>query len=424
MIELNAPHTIKGAVKLPGSKSISNRLLILKEIAGTEPVLHNLSNSEDTGLLQKALGQYRKAKTVGDFKNLSPHSVSIDVNHAGTNMRFLTALLSVSKGSWHITGSARMKERPISELVNALRSLGAEISYTGQEGFPPLSITGKQIPGGKVKIDSSVSSQFVSALLLIAPKLKNGLELHLTGDTVSKPYIEMTISLLKTAGAKVEREKNIIKVQPSTLENFQNFIQIESDWSAASYWYSVCALSENAEIELSQLTKTSLQADSVLPALFEGLGVKTVFNQNTIQLSRIPRMQTEFEYDFTDCPDIAQTIAVTCFGLGIPGKLTGLKTLKIKETNRLLALKQELEKFGSQVEITGHSIHVIPAKLKEDGGHVIKTYNDHRIAMSFAPLSLKYDRLKIDDPNVVGKSYPAFWDDLKSLRFSVNLQPN
>jgi 3-phosphoshikimate 1-carboxyvinyltransferase len=424
MLELRAPHNIIGAIQLPGSKSISNRLLILKEIAGTHPTLHNLSDSEDTQLLQKALEQFR---IFGDFESLSPRSnssVTLDVNQAGTNMRFLTALLAVSKGMWHITGSARMKERPISQLVNALQSLGAEISYVEQEGFPPLQITGKQISGGRVDMDSSVSSQFVSALLLIAPKLKNGLELHLTGNTVSKPYIEMTISLLKSAGANVEHKETIIKVQPSELKGFKDSVQIESDWSAASYWYSLCALSEKTEIELSQLYKESLQADSVIISLFEGLGVKTVFSGNKVQLSRIPYSRTEFEYDFTNCPDIAQTLAVTCFGLGIPSKLSGLKTLKIKETNRLMALRQELEKFGAQVEITDHSIHIIPGKSTPVTNPVIKTYHDHRMAMSFAPLALKYNHFRIDDPGVVNKSYPAFWSDLKSVGFSVNLQPN
>lgn len=414
MIEISAgTHTLDSCIQISGSKSISNRLLILKTILNSDLSIENLSNSEDTRLLQQALTSVRNRS-----------QTHIDVHHAGTDMRFLTALLSVTEGEWILTGSERMKERPIGELVNALRVLGADIEYLEKENYPPLKIQGKKLKGGEVEIDSSISSQFVSALLLIAPALTMGLVVHLTGKGVSRPYIDMTVSLLKGFGCKVQEFSHSITVLPSSVLTVPSSITVESDWSSASYWYSICALSPNSTLELRSFSKISMQADSVLPQIFRDLGVETVFKGTSITLTHTKPLIKTFSYDFTDCPDIAQTLAVTCYALGIKAELNGLSTLKVKETDRLLALKQELEKCGAEVSITPDSIRIeaLTSSLTSLIPQ-IHTYNDHRMAMSFAPLALLFGKLKIDAPEVVHKSYPAFWEDLKSLGFNVNLQP-
>jgi len=415
MLQLKAPEHISNSnIYLPGSKSISNRFLILKEVLNLDLKLENISASEDTQHLQKALEQI-KSKT----------NSAINIGHAGTDMRFLTAYLSVTDGEWTLTGSDRMKQRPIGELVIALRSLGADISYLEKEGFPPLKIKGKNLSGGKIEIDGSISSQFISALLLIAPKFKNGLEITLKNEIVSWPYILMTLDLLGEFGMKVSTVLNTIKIAPSLILNHKSLIySVESDWSAASYWYSLVALSKNAGITLSGLKKSSSQGDSVLAEIYKQFGVLSEFKDDKLILSRNSTITKSFSYDFTNCPDLAQTVAVTCFGLGIKAELTGLKTLKIKETDRILALKTELEKFGADVNITENSIMINDKRLRtQDKPVTINTYNDHRMAMAFAPLALTFGQLNIQDPGVVSKSYPLFWEDLKSVGFSVNLQP-
>lgn len=418
MITLHAPIAkINGVIQLSGSKSISNRLLVMHEVLNLGLSFENLSNSEDTRLLLDALDVIHRKQ-----------GGAINIHHAGTDMRFLTALLSCKEGEWLLSGSERLKERPIKELVTALLALGADITYLEKEGFPPLKIKGKQLVGGSVEVDSSISSQFVSALLLIAPILGKGLDLQLTGTVVSKPYIKMTVDLLRLYGVKVELSDNLISVLPlSSSTKSSAFtprsVEVESDWSSASYWYSVCALSPYSEIELRSLNEESLQADSVLPKIYAQLGVKTVFKEGSVVLSQTPVILKEFDFDFRDCPDIAQTLAVCCFGLGIKARLSGLSTLKVKETDRILALKQELKKFGAEVDVTDESI-ALKAFPENNTAivHTICTYNDHRMAMSFAPLALKYTELRFDDASVVDKSYPAFWEDLKSVGFSVNLQ--
>jgi 3-phosphoshikimate 1-carboxyvinyltransferase len=420
MLVLSAPNKIANTtIKLTGSKSINNRLLILNEVLDLDLHFQNRSTSEDTLLLQNALLSI-KDKT----------SATIDVHHAGTDMRFLTAYLATKKGEWILTGSERMKERPIGDLVKAIRSLGAEITFLEKENFPPLKISGKTLAGGKIEIDGSVSSQFISALLLIAPTFENGLELTLKNDIVSWPYIQMTLDILSEFGVKVSTNLNIIKVSKSLIINPKSLVvEVESDWSSASYWFSVVALSKNAEITLTGLKNNSSQADSILPELYKHFGVASEFKNNGLILSKNLNHTTNFEYDFTNCPDIAQTIAVTCFGLGIKAKLTGLKTLKLKESDRIVALKTELEKFGARVDITDNSLTIQDSGLKTQDYRLksndlrIETYNDHRMAMSFPPLALLYKQLYIQNPEVVSKSYPLFWEDLKSVGFSVNLQP-
>ena len=410
MIQIIAPRfPINCSIKLSGSKSLSNRLLLLKEILDLKIDLKNLSDSEDTTLLLKALRQIKEAKN----KN-------INILDAGTDMRFLTALLAIKKGTWTITGSDRMKKRPIGELVAALKSLGAEIEFLEKENYPPLEIKGKIILGGALKIDASQSSQFISALLLISPKLKNGLVLTLKNRIVSSPYIEMTSALLKKFNVPISKLKNTYTVNSSTKSKQIKVIKIESDWSSASYWYSICALSKNAKIELNFLNKKSLQSDSILPELYKILGVETKYKKNSIIISRKKLETKSISYNFINCPDIAQTFAVTCFGLGICAKLIGLSTLKFKESDRIIALKTELEKMGAKLVITNNSIELKKSNPIPFEG-IIETYNDHRMAMSFSPLALVYNSIKIANPEVVSKSYPRFWKDLKSVGFSVNL---
>ena len=414
MIELRAPEKkIKPDIQLSGSKSMSNRLLILKHVLQLDIELLNLSDSEDTQLLQKALSTISASK-----------EATIDVNHAGTDMRFLTALLSISEDEWTISGSQRIKQRPIAELVNALRSLGADIQYLENENYPPLKISGKKLTGGTVEINSEISSQFISALLLIAPRFENGLCLRLLGRAVSSPYIEMTINTLQHFGIKVEKQQKLICVQPYTKSNqSSSSFFIESDWSSASYWYSICALNKESHIQLEFLNEKSSQADSILPQLYRQLGVKTESNEKGLHISHTGTYTKKFEYDFTNCPDIAMTLAVTCFALGIEARLSGLQTLKIKESNRLAVLKTELEKLGAKPEISDTTFYLPVNHIPNLQPFTLETYNDHRVAMSFAPLVSLCKSLLIKDAEVVDKSYPAFWEHLKKAGFSVTLTP-
>jgi 3-phosphoshikimate 1-carboxyvinyltransferase len=412
MIRLKAPHRITDTIiTLPGSKSISNRCLILDHVLGMSAAFENLSDSEDTKVLLQALTDIRNGQK------------EINAGHAGTAMRFLTALLSVTEGEWTLTGSERMKQRPVADLVSAIKQLGGKISYPEKDGFPPLKIKGKKLDGGEVKLRSDISSQFISALLLISPKLKNGLKIILENNKVSWPYVGMTIELLRKCGAGVSSGEDHIKVTPYQGKNTVPDLFIESDWSAASYWYSVCALSPGSSITLRLLEKNSLQADSVLSSIYEQFGVSTTFDHQQVILNHNGNITTEFNYDFTDCPDIAQTVAVTCFALGIKSELIGLSTLKIKETDRISALKNELENFGAKVDATESSLTMEGRPLEGKDHNPVKTYGDHRMAMSFASLALVCRQVDIEDEKVVGKSYPAFWDHLQSLGFNVNLLP-
>lgn len=414
MIEIVKPKgIIDVTILISGSKSISNRLLLLNHFLKLNQTLINCSESEDTRLLNEAL------QLISSTSN-----AKIDIKHAGTNMRFLTALLSATKGDWVLTGSERMKQRPIAELVNALQQVGARISYIEKEGFPPLKIIGGHLNGNHIQMDASISSQFVSALILVAALLENGLTIETKGTIVSKPYVIMTIELLKQLGQEVLQVNNAIHVNPirhkSSNTNQQNF-EIESDWSSASYWYSICALSKGSRITLESFKEKSLQADSALVKLYDSLGVKTIFENNGIILqNQLPSVNV-FEYDFTDCPDIAQTIAVTCFALGIKANLKGLKTLKMKETDRIFALRTELEKCGATVTFNDESVQ-ISSKRNNDinlNDIYINTYQDHRMALSFAPLAFIFHSVIIDDEQVIEKSYPGFWKDLRSAGFRV-----
>ncbi|PKA82387.1 3-phosphoshikimate 1-carboxyvinyltransferase [Ulvibacter sp. MAR_2010_11] len=394
-------------ITITGSKSESNRLLVLQALYPNLRLV-NLSESDDTHVLRNGLAQKEGI---------------IDILHAGTAMRFLTAYFTSKEGSGvTLTGSERMQERPIAVLVDALQSLGADITYTENEGFPPLKIVGKKLSKASVEIMANISSQYISALLLIAPSLPKGLTLSLEGEITSVPYITMTLDLLNNLGIATTFSENTIKVEPTeTIED--TTVIIESDWSSASYFYSLVALSEGLSVTLKSYHSNSLQGDSVVATLYESLGVNTSFNPSeaSITLSKKSvKFPKELKLNLSNSPDIAQTIAVTCFALGISCELTGLHTLKIKETDRIAALKTELEKLGAKVHSTEDSLSIsVSAKIKE---HItVDTYDDHRMAMAFAPLAMKIP-ITIQDPNVVTKSFPKFWDALAKVGISVDYQ--
>ena len=393
----------QSSIQITGSKSESNRLLLLQALY-PEFKLENVSNSDDSNLMTNAL---------------SSKSEIIDIHHAGTAMRFLTAYFSIQEGRETIlTGSKRMKERPIKILVEALQELGAQISYKENEGYPPIKITGKKLTKHKVSLKANVSSQYISALLLIASKLENGLELTLEGEITSIPYINMTLSLLDEIGVESSFMGNIIRVKPNTTTLKPKTLTVESDWSSASYYFSIAALSEvGTEINLSSYKENSLQGDSALVSIYKHFGVSASFSENKLTLKKEKSNLEPLSLDLKNAPDIAQTIAVTCFALGISCDLIGLHTLKIKETDRLVALKIELEKLGGSVEITDKSLHLSASK-RINPMVSIATYNDHRMAMAFAPLALKTSII-IEDAMVVSKSYPTFWEDLKSIGFKI-----
>ena len=405
-MDLKISHNSKkcsGELKITGSKSETNRLLILRALF-SDFEIQNTSNSDDSKILEKALKSKEKI---------------IDIHHAGTAMRFLTAYFSQLEGREVIlTGSKRMQERPIKILVDSLISLGANIYYENKNGFPPLRIKGKKLIGGSIQLPAGVSSQYISALLLIAPALENGIELSLLGETTSLPYIKMTLLLLKNFGVKTYFDGKKIKINPNfRIKKVKQ--KVESDWSSASYFYSIVALSKDAEIKLSSYKSKSLQGDSILKTIYEKLGVKSIFKEDYLLLKKEKINFPNFiDLNLSKAPDIAQTIAVTCYGLGIGCNLEGLHTLKIKETDRLVALERELKKLGANIKITESTLTLIPGNNFIQNCS-ISTYNDHRMAMSFAPLSLKIP-LQIKDYKVVSKSYPNFWKDLVKLNFIID----
>lgn len=390
-------------IRITGSKSESNRLLLLKSLYPHLDI-KNLSNSDDAEVMQRGL-----QITEGE----------VDIHHAGTAMRFLTAYFATQEGKdVTLTGSARMQERPIKILVDALRDLGGNITYAKEEGCPPIHIRGKTLVGSKTSLPANVSSQYISALLLIAPSLKNGLELELIGQITSVPYINMTLGLLDQIGVRNSFRGNIIRVGHQESVSTRT-LTVESDWSSASYFYSIAALGEvGTEITLSAYKEDSLQGDSILAEIYEDFGIETGFGENSITLKKTAhRPLSRVEYDLTHSPDLAQTVAVTCFGLGIGCQLTGLHTLKIKETDRLEALRAELSKLGATIVVTDKSLTLEPSNEIAENVD-IDTYNDHRMAMAFAPLAMKTS-LIINDAEVVSKSYPDFWKDMEQLHFKI-----
>ena len=414
--KINAPYKFDVNVLLPSSKSISNRVLILNSLCLHPKNIINISMCDDTNVV---------------IKTLSENNYDIDIGAAGTAMRFLTAYFSGQKGRFTITGTERMKNRPIKILVDALRSVGADIEYIEKEGFPPLRINGKVLTGGNVTLDGGVSSQFLSALLMIAPTMTNGLRIHLTGNIISKPYIDLTIRLMHRFGVIVFEEGQTFTIPPQQYSPVENFT-VESDWSAASYWYEMIALSKNdhATVTLPGLLPDSLQGDASIVGLFDKLGVSTVFTTEGAVLTKKHHYNTSLripnsehvalcENDFVSMPDIAQTTVVTCVMLNIPFHFTGLQSLKIKETDRLNALKTEFLKFGYPLKIhNNNSISWSGERCVAEPSPIISTYDDHRMAMAFAPMSLCIENeISIADPEVVSKSYPTYWDDLRKAGF-------
>jgi 3-phosphoshikimate 1-carboxyvinyltransferase len=394
---------LKAEIAITGSKSETNRLLLLKALF-PNVTLANTSNSDDSEVMQLALNGNEEI---------------IDIHHAGTAMRFLTAYFAVQEGREVVlTGSSRMQERPIKVLVEALQQLGAKISYEKEIGYPPIRIEGKKITASKVTIEANVSSQYISALLLIAPQLENGLELTLEGEITSVPYIKMTLTLLNDLGIQTSFNGNVITVIPKKEVEAKEMV-VESDWSSASYFFSLVALADQATISLTSYKENSLQGDSKLVSIYKKLGVETHFGENKITLTKQQHFQlADVNFELNNTPDIAQTIVVTCLGLGIGCHLTGLHTLKIKETDRLEALRIELTKLGATITVTNDSLTLIASHSINQNVKVV-TYNDHRMAMAFAPLALKVPII-IENAEVVSKSYPDFWKDLKSLGFEIS----
>ena len=394
-------------IEITGSKSESNRLLILRALYPNLKI-DNLSNSDDTAVLSEGL---KIDKGI------------VDIHHAGTAMRFLTAYFASQKGKMvTLTGSDRMQKRPIAILVHALRDLGAHIEYEKEEGYPPLKIAGKELTNDVVTVEAGISSQYISALMLIAPSSPKGLTILLEGKVISSPYIGMTLSLLKSIGITCSFSENRIVIDP--LEKIEELtLTVESDWSSASYFYSIVALSEVATVTLKRYKKESLQGDAALEVIYEKLGVTTHFDplEETVILSNTGKNKTDtITLDLIHTPDLAQTVAVSCFGLGIGCFLSGLHTLKIKETDRLLALKIELEKLGARVSISEDSLRLYPSEMISEKIE-INTYEDHRMAMAFAPLALKVP-ITINDCEVVTKSFPSYWEDLKRAGFDIDFQ--
>ena len=404
-IKVSAPvHPIDCKILLPSSKSISNRALIINALGNGTCPPENLSECDDTQVMVRAL-------------QAGPDE-TIDIMAAGTAMRFLTAYLSVTPGKRIITGTQRMQQRPIQVLVNALRELGADINYTANEGYPPLEITGSSLNKQNISLPGNISSQYISALLMIAPTLTHGLTIQLTGDIISRPYIQLTLQLMKDFGADARWTKdNELRVEPQLYKSIPYYI--ESDWSAASYWYQIAALAPEATITLPKLLANSYQGDSKVAELFGWLGVETSYLEDGVTLTKSTHKVERMEYDFINQPDLVQTFVVTCALLGIPFRFTGLQSLKIKETDRIVALIKEMRKLGFVIKDSENSILSWEGErcTREEGA--IDTYEDHRMAMAFAPASLKISDLFINNPQVVSKSYPRYWENLQAAGFII-----
>lgn len=387
--------------------------MIIYALSGGKTLPENLSDCDDTNVIVNAI------QNMPDV---------IDIKAAGTAMRFLSAYLSVTEGTHTITGTERMKHRPIGVLVDALRFLGAEITYLNEEGFPPLKITGRKHEGGYLEIPGSVSSQYISALLMIGPVLCKGLTLKLTGEIISRPYIDLTLWMMKEFGAEADwSDIDTITVKSKPYKSRE--YSIESDWSAASYWYETLVLSDNYEdeIKFAGLMDGSMQGDSIARYLFSLMGVKTIFDSTkqgiptTVTLKKLERHVPRLDYDFINSPDLAQTFVVSCALMDIPFKFTGLRTLKIKETNRIEALKTEMKKLGYIIkDENGDSLVWDGERCEPATDIAIDTYEDHRMALSFAPAAIKLSGIKINDPNVVTKSYPNFWNDMRNVGFIID----
>ena len=405
-------------VTLPISKSIINRLLVINFLSGGTRVPGFEKEAADIVAMQRLMDE------ISLNKGINNTVCELNVGNAGTVMRFLTAVLAVTPGNWLITGSERMLKRPLKPLTDALLQMGAGLEFTSQKGYPPIHIKGKpDLNSGKVKLDSGISSQFISAVMMIGPTLDNDLEIELQGDIASGSYIRMTEALMQKAGAEVNFEGNHIRITGKNYKKFEFPELAEPDWSAAAFWFEIAALSQGTEVLLQGLTPRSVQGDSVLPEIFVHLGVASKFTSEGLQIEKsgIPAL-SEFNYDFTNCPDLAQAVIVTAAALGIKGHFTGLKTLRVKETDRIEALRKELTRLGYRVDVTGDEIFLPggkPAILSTAQPVVIHCYDDHRMAMSFAPLAILHDKICLDEPQVIRKSYPGYWADIAKAGFAL-----
>ncbi len=409
---ISAPEHLETTIEVPASKSISNRALIIYALSGGEILPAHLSDCDDTEVIVNALWNMPEV---------------IDIKAGGTAMRFMTAYLAVTPGTHVITGTERMKHRPIHILADGLKRLGADIEYLGETGFPPLRITGKKLDGGQLEVRGDVSSQFISALLMIAPTMKDGLTLKLQGEIISRPYIDLTLCTMRDFGADAEwTDNDTITVKPKPYTPTKYYI--ESDWGAASYWYEMMALTDDAEAEvyLNGMMDGSLQGDSVAKYLFNMLGIRTSFGSRmrgeptTVTLKKTGLRSARLDYDFINQPDLAQTFVVTCALMGIPFHFTGLATLRIKETDRIEALKREMRKLGYQIsDGDGTELIWTGERCEPDEDIIIDTYEDHRMAMAFAPAAMALGNIKINNPEVVTKSYPNFWNDMKAAGFCI-----
>ena len=403
-IKVTAPAKIHTTIQLPSSKSISNRALIINALGNGTHHPENLSDCDDTRVMIRALNDDKE---------------TIDIMAAGTAMRFLTAYLSVTPGTRIITGTERMQQRPIQVLVNALRELGADIEYVANDGFPPLRITGRELRKDTISLPGNVSSQYISALLMIAPVLTNGLTIRLTGDIISRPYINLTLQLMNDFGVRAEwTDDHRLKVEPQAYHSTPFYV--ESDWSAASYWYQIVALSKEAEVTLPGLFKDSYQGDSQVAGIFRSLGVETIYKDKTVILKKNGKSVERLDYDFINQPDLAQTFVVTCALLNIPFRFSGLQSLKIKETDRMAALITEMKKLRYILHETDGSVLSWEGERCTTEEHpAIDTYEDHRMAMAFAPTCLALPEILINNPQVVSKSYPRYWEDLRQAGFII-----
>ena len=403
-IKVTASAKIRTTIQLPSSKSISNRALIINALGNGTHHPENLSDCDDTRVMIRALNDDKE---------------TIDIMAAGTAMRFLTAYLSVTPGTRIITGTERMQQRPIQVLVNALRELGADIEYVANDGFPPLRITGRELRKDTISLPGNVSSQYISALLMIAPVLTNGLTIRLTGDIISRPYINLTLQLMNDFGVRAEwTDDHRLKVEPQAYHSIPFYV--ESDWSAASYWYQIVALSKEAEVTLPGLFKDSYQGDSQVAGIFRSLGVETIYKDKAVILKKNGKSVERLDYDFINQPDLAQTFVVTCALLNIPFRFSGLQSLKIKETDRMAALITEMRKLGYILHETDGSVLSWEGERCTTEEHpAIDTYEDHRMAMAFAPTCLALPEILINNPQVVSKSYPRYWEDLRQAGFII-----
>jgi 3-phosphoshikimate 1-carboxyvinyltransferase len=404
---------INGEIKLPASKSISNRLLILQYCYGNSLVIENLSESNDTVLMSTILDLLRQYQLRGD-KGL----LRIDTQNAGTVMRFLIPLLSVTRGHFLVTGNERMKQRPVGALVDAIRDTGADIDYLGEQGYPPLLIRGRTLTGGRIKLDASVSSQFVTALLLLAPALEDGLTLELTGIRASWPYVKMTTGILSYLGVQVIDQEYAIRIYPK--KSLKIRIDVESDWSSAAFWYSMLAMAKKGKLSFPTLRKSGLQGDQQVGNLFRNLGISTSETENGITICKEDNIQENFHADFTGHPDLALPVIMTCAAEGISGTFTGLDRLRIKESDRINALARGLEKAGITFQEEFQGVWRLSGRLIHPCTLFIDDMEDHRVAMTFACLAVKGFDIILEHPDAVAKSYPSFWKDLQQIGFTCS----